>query len=110
MKLLLDENLSRRIIPLIESYFPESTQVVYAGLASEDDRQLWEYARCNDFTIVTKDSDFHEMSIIYGHPPKIIWLKCGNQTKQHIADILTQNIDAIERFNNDKSLSCLEIY
>jgi predicted nuclease of predicted toxin-antitoxin system len=110
MKLLLDENLSRRILPLIEQSFPKSTQVVYTSLESEDDKQLWQYAKNNNFTIVTKDSDFHEMSIIYGHPPKIIWLKCGNQTKQYIANILIQNEQSIKKFNIDNSLSCLEIY
>lgn len=110
MKLLLDENLSRRILPLIEAAYPNSTQVVYAGLESENDKLLWEYARDNHFIIVTKDSDFHEMSIIYGHPPKIIWLKCGNQTKQYIANILIKNIEEISSFHVDPKLSCLEVY
>lgn len=110
MKLLLDENLSRRIIPLIEKQFPESTQVVYAGLESADDKTVWEYARDNGFTIVTHDSDFHEMSVLYGQPPKIIWLKCGNQTKHRIAELLINNHSSIEQFNNNKEVSCLEIY
>ncbi|HIO92759.1 MAG TPA: hypothetical protein EYG68_07940 [Leucothrix mucor] len=110
MKLLLDENLSRRILPLIEATYPNSTQVVYAGLESENDKALWEYARNNNFVVVTKDSDFHEMSIIYGHPPKIIWLKYGNQTKQYIANILIENMEEISNFNTDPELSCLEVY
>lgn len=110
MKLLLDENLSRRIIPLIEKSFPESTQIIYAGLESANDKAVWEYARDNNFIVVTQDSDFHEMSILYGQPPKIIWLKCGNQTKQQMAEILINNHSAIEQFDNDSELCCLEVY
>lgn len=81
MKLLLDENLSRRIIPLLLADYPGSSQIALLQLETSSDRQIWEYARAHDFIIVTRDSDFHELSTLYGSPPKIIWLKTGNQSK-----------------------------
>jgi predicted nuclease of predicted toxin-antitoxin system len=110
MKLLLDENLSRRIIPLIDMIYPKSSQVAYLGLESANDQFIWDYAKTNHYTIVTKDSDFHEMSVLYGHPPKLIWLKCGNQTKLTIAQKLIQSFDAIEQFMVSEHLHYLEIY
>ena len=81
MKLLLDENLSRRIIPFLQTDYPESTQVVLLEMASASDLEIWEYAKRNDFTIVTRDSDFLELSLLHGIPPQIVWIKTGNVTQ-----------------------------
>lgn len=37
MKLLLDENLSRRLVPYLQKDFPESTQVTLVGLETASD-------------------------------------------------------------------------
>lgn len=110
MKLLLDENLSRRIVPALQSHYPDSTQVTLEGLEGHDDKALWEYACAHKFVLVTQDSDFHEMSVLYGFPPKIIWLKCGNQPKKVIAQRLLDNYISIEKFYKNKDLGCIEVY
>jgi len=66
LKLLLDQNLSRRLIPSLQDTFPESTQVTLAGLEHATDLEIWEFAKVHEFVIVTKDSDFEELSIIKG--------------------------------------------
>ena len=66
MKLLLDENLSRRIVSLIASHYPGSSQVALLGLERASDTAIWAYARQHDFIIVTKDSDFVDLSTVYG--------------------------------------------
>ena len=78
MKLLLDENLSRRLVPFLHTDYPGSQQVALLGLEKASDREIWQYAKNNNYVIVTKDSDYHELSILYGAPPQIIWLKTGN--------------------------------
>lgn len=110
MKLLLDENLSRRIIPAIVELYPDSSQVALLGLEGHDDKHLWAYAKQQGYTIVTQDSDFHEMNVLYGFPPKIIWLKCGNQPKRAIIERLTRNHLLIQAFIDDADSGCLEIY
>lgn len=110
MKLLLDQNISRRILqPLLEK-FPDSNQVYLLNLAESDDLAIWHYAKENDYTIVTKDSDFHEFSLIYGPPPKIIWLKCGNVGNQYILDRLLNCYEEIASFMQNNHTACLEIY
>ncbi|MBN2885984.1 MAG: DUF5615 family PIN-like protein [Chromatiaceae bacterium] len=109
MKLLLDENLSRRIVPFLQTAFPGSSQIVLEGLEQSFDLDIWQYAKANDFVIVTKDSDFYELSLLYGTPPRVIWLQVGNVTKGKITQILLEHRDAIEqRFANPET-ACIEI-
>ena len=77
MKLLLDENLSDRIISRIADLFPDSTHVKAVGLREADDFVVWEWAKKHGFTIVSKDTDFHQKAILFGPPPKFIWLRVG---------------------------------
>lgn len=97
MKLLLDENLSRRIVPILQDAYPGTTQAVLAGLEKADDRKLWEFAKAGSYVIVTKDDDFIEMQSVFGHPPKIILLGLGNCSNQQVAEVLLRlqaNIEA----------------
>lgn len=110
MKLLLDENLSRRAVAFLVEAYPESTQVAILGLERASDWEIWEYAKTNDFVIVTKDADFFEMSNLYGQPPKIVWLKICNQSKAAIINSLLTKKDAIEMALIDENKACIEIY
>jgi predicted nuclease of predicted toxin-antitoxin system len=110
LKLLLDQNLSFRLLEKLLPAYPGSTQVKFVDLDQADDLTLWQFARDNGFTIVTKDSDFHEFSLLYGNPPKVIWLKCGNKPKWFILGLLLNNQEKIEAFFEDEETSCLEIY
>ena len=75
MKLLLDENLSRRLVPRLADLFPESAHVSSLGLIQAPDSAVWEYAKSNGFAIVTADADFYELATALGHPPKVVWLR-----------------------------------
>ncbi len=110
MKLLLDENLSRRIVPFIQGLYPNSTQVALVGLEQSDDKTIRQYAIDNDFVIVTKDADYYDMTVLYGQPPKIIWLKTGNQSKAATIKILQDNQQAIEQALIMDDKACIEIY
>jgi predicted nuclease of predicted toxin-antitoxin system len=110
MKLLLDENLSRRVVPFIQDAFPDSTQIALLGMENSADKDIWQYAKDHDYVIVTKDSDFYEMSLLYGSPPKILWLKIGNQTKAATIRALTENSVDIERVLMAENKACVEVY
>jgi predicted nuclease of predicted toxin-antitoxin system len=109
MKLLLDENLSRRIVPFIQDSYPGSTQVALIGLERVDDRLIRQYAIDNDYIITTKDADFYEMSLIHGQPPKIVWLKLGNQSKTATIKSLLDNQQAILQALIIDNKACIEI-
>lgn len=110
MKLLFDQNISFRVVKILDNHFLGSAQVRQLQLEGAKDKEIWEYAKFNDFVIVTYDADFHDFVSLYGHPPKIIWLRTGNTTTLYIANLLIQKEDQIINFLEDKEVSCLEIY
>lgn len=107
MKLLLDENLSDRIIARIDDLYPDSTHVKTLGLTNTDDKIIWEYAKSNNLIIVSKDSDFHQRSLLYGYPPKFIYLRIGNSPTSRIIQILRDSFDIIRQFRNSTVESIL---
>ncbi|MFS0514163.1 DUF5615 family PIN-like protein [Nostoc sp. UIC 10607] len=107
MKLLLDENLSDRIIPQILDLYPNSSHVKALALTNTDDLVIWEYAKANDFVIVSKYSDFHQRSLLYGHPPKFIYLRIGNSPTSKIVTTIRENFDTIIQFGNSELESIL---
>lgn len=74
-----------------------------------DDKITWRYAKENGFVIVTQDADFEWLSQVYGFPPKIIWLRCGNTATDNIKRILETNYNLIAAFEADNLLGCLEL-
>ncbi|WP_247528979.1 DUF5615 family PIN-like protein [Bradyrhizobium sp. 199] len=80
------------------------------GLSEATDRVLWEFAKANDFLIVTQDVDFAGMAGLLGSPPKVIWLRSGNQSTAAIADLLRRHVQTIQAFEVDNNAACLEIY
>jgi predicted nuclease of predicted toxin-antitoxin system len=109
LKLLLDENLSPRLIAAIGDLYPGSTHVEDCGLVSLPDEQIWDYAGENGYTIVTKDSDFSELSVLRGSPPKVIWLRTGNCTTIRAGFLLRDAFPRIQDFLNADEENCLVI-
>ena len=112
MKLLFDQNISFRILKKLDKYFPESKQVKELGLQNFSDRQIWAYAKENNFALVTFDSDFFDLANLFGHPPKIIWLRSGNSNTNELAELIISKSELILDFlsnPNYKELACIEI-
>ena len=42
------------------------------------DEQIWEYAKENNLTIITKDADFSNRIIFHEPPPRVIHIRFGN--------------------------------
>ena len=110
MKLLFDQNLSFKLCGRLNDLFPDSSQVQLVGLAQVDDLVIWEHAKANGFVIVTQDSDFADRAGLYGAPPKVIWLRCGNQQTAFIEALLRANGERILEFENEPETGCLELY
>lgn len=108
MKLLFDQNISFRLVDLINDIFPESKQVRELGLENATDFEIFEYAKRNGYTIVTFDADFCDLNIIKGFPPKIIWIRTGNTTTKNLEIIIRQRSDLIYSFLKE-DYGCLEI-
>src|SRR5712671_5925594 len=107
MKLLFDQNLSPRLTRLLVNIFPESAHIRDLGLRDATDMQSWDYAKSKSYAIVSKDSDFQARSLLYGHPPKFIWLRVGNCPVKTIEDLLRTQAVVIHTFGLNKEKSHL---
>lgn len=109
MKLLFDHHLSRKLVGRIEDQFLGSSHVAFHGLADAEDVDIWAFAESEGYAIVTKDSDFNDLSALRGAPPKIIWVRIGNCTTTEVEALLRRHTHAIEYFLADTSERVLEI-
>ncbi|HKO77938.1 MAG TPA: DUF5615 family PIN-like protein [Flavobacterium sp.] len=111
MKFLLDENLSWRMIKMLE---PISKEIVHVSdlkiTQPADDISIWNYAKKNGFTIISKDDDFEKIVLLRKAPPKLIYLKTYNLDTKKLVDLILENKDKISQFVNSKENDIFEIY
>lgn len=107
MRLLLDQNISWILCERLKNIFPEIDHVKSFKLQTSADDVVWEFAKNNSFTIVTKDSDFNEKAIVNGFPPKAIWIKKGNCSTIVIENLLRDNFQRINNFIEDSENTIL---
>ena len=109
MKLLLDQNLSFKLIEILSSAFPNSKHVKDFDLIRAPDSLVWSFARENDFAVVSKDADFVNLALLFGQPPKLIYLQVGNCATERIGALLLDSQDAIKDFLSDPVESVLTL-
>ena len=100
MRLLFDQNLSRRLVSLLETEFPGSRHVSDLGLDTATDQTIWDYAADHEYVIVSKDSDFRQLAFLHGPPPKAIWVRLGNASTRDILRVLSDYGSAISEFGD----------
>ncbi len=109
IKLLFDQNLSYKLCKRLEDLFPESNHTCILNLAQANDDEIWEHAKKNGYTIVTKDSDFNDISMVKGFPPHIIWLRIGNSRLNATEQALRENCKSIEVIIKENKCGVIEI-
>src|SRR6266487_3748841 len=108
MRLLFDHNRSPRLVRGLAARYSDTAHVVLVGLDRASDMAVWTYAQTNDYMIVTKDSDFSDVSVLRGFPPKVIWLRLGNCTTSDVERTLRRGYVAIDVFATDPTSGVLE--
>jgi predicted nuclease of predicted toxin-antitoxin system len=101
VRLLFDHNLSPRLTDRLADTYPDSEHVRGAGLAAASDAAVWEYAKRHALTIVSKDSDFHQRSLLEGFPPKVVWIRRGNCSTADIEALLRARSAELRAFDAD---------
>ena len=97
-QVLIDNNLSHKLKEL-ENQLPINVRHVSDDrLGKSFDKEIWDYANNNDMIILTKDSDFKNLSDLYDCPPKVIHLKCGNKTTKYISKLILSKREVIQNF------------
>ena len=88
MKLLFDENLSRKLVVRLAELYPESAHVVEFDLLESPDREIWEFAKANAVIIAITDSEFYELATTIGPPPKVVWLRRWTHPTRDAEEVL----------------------
>ncbi|MBI4125163.1 MAG: DUF5615 family PIN-like protein [Deltaproteobacteria bacterium] len=109
MKFLLDQNISPRLVQSLSGLFPGASHVRDHGLKQAEDEVVWEFAKSHGYVIVSKDSDFHQRSFLFGFPPKVIWLRTGNVKTKDLEAIIRSYQEEIRFFLDDSDASFLAI-
>lgn len=99
MKLLFDQNLAPSLVQRLAFEYPHSAHTFPLGLGEADDREIWGYARTYGFAIVSKDSDFHQLAVREGPPPKVVWVRLGNCSVDAVEAILRERRTNLEHFD-----------
>jgi predicted nuclease of predicted toxin-antitoxin system len=102
VKFLFDQNLSHRLVVRLAKEFPGSVHVRDVGLERAPDPVVWDHAKANGFVIASKDSEFHQLSFLFGPPPKVVWIRRGNCSTATIESILRERREEILAFENSE--------
>ncbi len=106
MRLLFDQNISYRVVKQLKSTLPDIVGVKEVGLLDADDFEIWEYARQQNYTVVTFDKDIPTIGSVRGFPPKIIWLRVGNTNNLKLISLITERMTEFQAFIDRPNKGC----
>jgi predicted nuclease of predicted toxin-antitoxin system len=109
MRLITDENISWRLKKIIPQWDILPANEINRAIRLTD-LSIWNFAKENNYTILTFDEDFSELQNLFSYPPKIIWLRTGNVRTAEVATLLLKFKSKIDEFLLDDTLGVYEIY
>ena len=65
---------------------------------SENALAIWQHAREKGLILVSKDEDFHRLSVLHGPPPKVIWVRLGNCSTEDVIRLLRERRGEVQAF------------
>ncbi|MCC6586898.1 MAG: DUF5615 family PIN-like protein [Bryobacterales bacterium] len=107
MKLLLDENLSKKLVLRLADLYPGSAHVASFDMLSRPDREIWAFAQQEGFIIVSTDADFYELATTLGPPPKVVWLRRWTHPTRDAEFVLRRDAIRLTEFASDPDLGIL---
>ena len=111
MKLLLDANISWRLVAKLQTDFTDCFHVDHIGLSiPAKDVEIWNHALTTGLIIITNDDDFLNLANVKGFPPKVVLLRTGNQSSTYIAALLIKHKDDIDALYQSGDYGFLEIF
>ena len=109
MRLFFDEQLSEDLSKLLHDISPDSLHIRQIGDGGAKDATVWQLAKTHGCLLVSKDEDFHRLSVLKGAPPKVLWIRRGNCSTEEIAWLLRQRHADIEHFAEQDEVTFLEL-
>lgn len=109
MRLLFDEQLPEALVVALSDVFPHSLHIRLLGKGGTSDSGVWELAREYGCLLVTKDEDFHRLSVLRGAPPKVVWLRVGNCATRDLVALLRHHAPDLAAFDVQRETTVLEL-
>lgn len=94
---------------MLSDLYEECAHVRNLGMGDVSDTVIWSFAEENDYTVVTKDSDFLQRSLRLGFPPKVVWLRLGNCSVEASAELLREKYIRVRHFHDDSEATVLTL-
>ncbi len=111
MTILLDANLSYRLVKKLANLFPDCLHVTKTGLPiPAEDIDIWRWARLNNRIIITNDDDYYHLANTYGFPPKVVLLRMGNQSSTSVVETRQKHFDDIQKLTDSDEYGLIELY
>lgn len=107
MKLLFDENLSRKLVARLAESYPGSAYVSAVDLLQSPDREIWEFAKTEGFVIVSTDSDLYDLATTIGPPPEVVWQRRWAHPTRDAERVLRREALRITEFAADPEAGVL---
>jgi predicted nuclease of predicted toxin-antitoxin system len=107
MKFIIDQNLPPRLARVLQGRYPGSQHVIGLQLDRARDHVLWRYCKENEFSIMTRDDDFQQLSMLHGAPPKVVFMENAQGDAAGLAQFVQNNLDSIDSFMQDAGASLL---
>jgi len=99
-KYLIDANLPGKI----RVWQTEDFEFVSEINDEWTDSEIWDYAKQNNLTIVSKDADFSHRIMVSNPPPKIIHIKIGNMRLRDFNAAIEQVWEKAKRLSETHKL------
>ena len=75
------------------------------GLRDATDSAIFDAAKEANVVLISKDSDFVELVMRHGAPPKLIWLTCGNVSNAALQTLFNAKLrEAIQLLDSGESI------
>ncbi|MCF2491669.1 DUF5615 family PIN-like protein [Dyadobacter sp. CY347] len=91
--IILDAHIPPSLASWISSnYDIECYSAKFLNLCGAEDKEIFMLARARNAIVITKDDDFVSLLNRNGSPPRVIWLTCGNTSKDRLREILSDKL------------------
>ncbi len=111
MKLLLDANISWRLVAKLTPHFEDCFHVDHIALTiPANDKDIWDYALINNLIIITNDDGFLNLAGTKGFPTKVVLLRTSNQSNNYLLELLLKHRNEIDALFNSREFGFLEIF
>ena len=107
--LLFNQNLPPSLPRRLADLYPGSVHVKDINLAVGGDNPIWDYAKDRSLIVVTKDTDYRDLSHRLGHPPKVVLIRLGNCSRDAVVSLLRERYADILSLHQDERRGLLEL-